>query len=236
MLSLTGNTDWIAVLRRVWEQALFGRTNGAPQIPLALNNEYITALSADGTTQINLIKADANNVPTLPAGSAVLPSASAALGGQFWGANFEPQSSTAGTNTAGVANQQWISSIFVPVTMTVTGVGYLIGTTGGTDRAVASIYSAAGALLGNSTTTSGGTTVGTGSTIQQLALTAPITLNGPASYLVSVQTNGTTAKIQTIPVGIALTGINSAGTTVPPSSITPPTQFNANQGVVCTLY
>lgn len=262
-LSLTGNIDWLACVRRVWEWSLFGHDNLAPQIPLAKSNEYITALNAAGTGTVNLIKADGSDVVTLAANAAIptptitsptisaptitgaaalaagahiAPGAGSALGGQFWGAGFEPQSSTAGNNTTGVANQQWISSVFVPCDMTVTGIAYLIGTTGGTDRAVAALYNAAGTLLGNSTTTSGGTVVGTGSTLQSLALTSQVPITGPATYLISVQTNGTTAKVVTVPLGIALTGINTAGTTVPPSSITPPTQFNANQGIVATLY
>jgi hypothetical protein len=52
-------------LRRVMEYAWWGKTNGAAQAPLALNNEDILALNAAGTGTVGLIKADASDVVTI---------------------------------------------------------------------------------------------------------------------------------------------------------------------------
>jgi hypothetical protein len=200
-----------------------------------------------GTAYVNILKINASNQTEftntathvfngpISATAGILPYGSAFP--WMWVLNYTPISSTSGTNTAGVTNQQWIGSVWVPVTMTVTGVAYLIGTTGGTDKAIVALYDAAGTLLANSLTTGGGTTVGTGSTIQSLDFTATYTAKGPARYFVSVQYTGATAKIQTIPLGVGLTAVNARGTlTTPGATITVPTTFTADYAPVAALY
>lgn len=91
----------------------------------------------------------------------------------FWAASGQPVLATAGTDTAGLADRLLVTKIFIPCTTTITGLAYLIGSVGGTDKAVASLYNADGVLLANSTLAGGGTTVGTAANFQALDFTAP---------------------------------------------------------------
>lgn len=61
--------NWVAALRRVMDSAWYGTTNNAEQVPLALNNENILAVNAAGTGTVALIKANASDIPELPAGT-----------------------------------------------------------------------------------------------------------------------------------------------------------------------
>lgn len=95
----------------------------------------------------------------------------------FWAASGQPVLATAGTDTAGTANRLMVTKLFIPNKCTITGLGYLIGSVGGTDKAVVSIYNAAGILLANSTVAGGGTTVGTAANYQALDFTSPLVVN-----------------------------------------------------------
>jgi hypothetical protein len=156
----------------------------------------------------------------------------------IWTSGFVPNSLTTGTDTTGVANQQWIAPIYVPNSMTLNGVAYLIGSVGGTDKAIVALYNAAGTtLLANSSTAGGGTTVGTAGTTQALAFTGAYAAVGPALFWVTVQTNGTTAKIRTVPLGVAPNGVQAAGGAAPASTITSvPTTFTAAYSPIAVVY
>jgi len=156
----------------------------------------------------------------------------------IWAAGWPAATLTSGTDTTGIANQQWIAPVWVPCNTTLNGVSYLIGTVGGTDRAIAALYNAAGTtLLANSTTASGGTVVGTLATMQALAFTTPYAAVGPGLYWITIQTNSTTAHIRTVPLGTAFTGIQAAGGATPAATITSvPTTFTAAYAPVAELY
>lgn len=119
-----------------------------------------------------------------------------------------------------------------------TGIGYQIGTTGGTDKVVATLFDAAGAVLAYSDT--GGATVGTSSTSQALPFTSvsTYTVAPGVDYFAGVVFNGTTAKFYTLAAGssqgnIAGTGTQTFGT---PAAITAPSTFTANKGPLAYLY
>ncbi len=233
--------NWVAVARRVIDACWFGQSNSAEQAPLALNNESILAVNAAGTGTVALIKASAGDVVTLPGATkpsaGIVPAAGSDPG--TWGGRFAPVAATSGTSTQGIANQQWIAPIWVPANVTLTGLAYLIATTGGTDKAIVSLYNNAGTLVANSTTSGGGTTVGTAANIQSLAFTSAYAAIGPARYWAAVQTNGTTAFIRTIPanVSVALVGTATNGTvSTPAATITVPTSFIADTGPVICAY
>ncbi len=145
---------------------------------------------------------------------------------------------TSGTSTQGVANKQWISSLFIPANVTLTGLAFLIGTTGGTDKAIVSLYNNAGTLVANSTTASSGTTVGTAANLQSLDFTATYAAVGPARYWAAVQTNGTAAYVRTIPAYCSLgpTTSQTNASAVPAATITPVTTFTADIGPVIIGY
>lgn len=77
---------------------------------------------------------------------------------------------------------------------TLTGIGYLIGTTGGTDKAIAVLYDSRGNPLAWSAVA--GTTVGTANTYQELAFTVPFEVVDPGRHFIGIITNGTTATLQ----------------------------------------
>ena len=157
----------------------------------------------------------------------VAPSAVFAIGGA-------PAAGTTGNNTADTNGTVYVSELWLPVNKTLTGAGWLIGTTGGSDKAIVSLYSATGTLLANSTTS--GVTVGTGNTFQSIAFTATYAAV-MGKYFVGYCANGTTATFQTYSIAgspfMAGSGTQTFGT---PASITAPTTFTANQGPICFVY
>lgn len=239
-VSLTGDLGLWAFLKRMWSYCNYGSDSGAPNYPIVKNNESVLSVNAAGTGTVALIKADGSNVVTIP--GAVTPSAGITpAAGSFaghWGANFGPTSATVGTSTQGVANKQWISPLWIPANVTLTGLAYLIGTTGGTDKAIVSLYNNAGTLVANSTTAGGGTTVGTAANLQSLDFTATYAAVGPARYFAAVQTNGTTAFIRTVPAFCSLgpVGSQTNASAVPAATITPPTSFVADTGPIIAAY
>lgn len=155
-------------------------------------------------------------------------------------ANF-PMGSVAlasiGTNTADVAGQFWITEVFVPVTKTITKIGFLQGGTATTDNTLVAIFDPNGKFLQSSALT--GVVLSGANTFQEQTLLGSVTLAGPAVYYVAVQGNGTAAgAIQTL--GALYNNVRTgtlAGTfgTIP-ASITPPTSFTAANGPVVYLF
>jgi hypothetical protein len=145
---------------------------------------------------------------------------------------------TAGTNTTPVAATFYTCSIFVPHNMLMTGIGYLIGTVGGTDKAIVTLHDADGKLLANSDLA--GTTVGTAATFQEIPFTAPVQVVGPCWYYLTVTYNGITARIRTIPasLGISVTAFtkSATGTFGTVGDLTVPTGFIADVAPIAYTY
>ena len=152
--------------------------------------------------------------------------------------NWPINGATDGTDTTPADGTQFVTSIYVPVNMTITGVKYLVGSVGGTDKAVVVLYSSAGALLANSTVASSGTTVGTAAQIQTIAFTATYAAKGPALFYVGISMNGNTARLRTVPAHCQgpLWGNSVSQTHGTPAAITAPTTFTADKAPIITLY
>jgi hypothetical protein len=163
-------------------------------------------------------------------GPAIFEAGFAGLSNPTGLSNKDVPVATTGTDTTPVVGTQYVTSLFVPVTFTITNVNYLIGSVGGTDRVYAVVYSATGAVLGSSTVASGGTVVGTAANIQTLALTTPITVNGGQRVFIGISINGTTARLRTVPAhcqnGILGGTVSQTHGTV--AAITAPATFTAN--------
>jgi hypothetical protein len=153
-------------------------------------------------------------------------------------ANWVPIAATSGTNTTPAADTHFLTSIFVPVNKTLTGVSYLIGTVGGTDKVYAALYDASGALLANSSVSGGGATVGTAAEQQTLAFTSTYAAVGPALYYVGVSMNGNTARIRTVPAfcsgGIYAGSVTQVHGTV--ATVVEPVTFTADKAPIVFLY
>ena len=145
---------------------------------------------------------------------------------------------TSGTDTAFANGTMFVGSVEVPSTFLATGVQYLVGSVGGTDKVIAVLYDSAGNPLANSTTAASGTTAGTAAQIQQLAFTSPINVAGPGRYYVGIAANGATAKIRTVP---AFTQSGSLGGTISwthgtIAQITAASTFTADQVPFAAIY
>ena len=145
-----------------------------------------------------------------------------------------PAAATSGTDSAGVDGQVFTSAIDIPANCTLTGLSYLIGSVGGTDKAIAMLFDSAGTLLANSATA--GVTVGSAATMQRLPFTAPVAIEGPGRYFVGIQYNGNTAKIRTQVWGDHPTAIDAQTFGVPANLGAVPTTFTTAYGPTVMTY
>lgn len=152
---------------------------------------------------------------------------------------WQPVAATSGTDTACADLTNFYASIFVPGDCLVTGIKYLIGSVGGTDKVVVSLYNAGGQLLANSALA--GATVGTAANSQSVAFTAPVLISGPDYFYIGLAFNGTTAKFRSVPAfcdagsGL-LAGSTVIASLVPASFVPSSTAFTADKGPIASLY
>ena len=144
----------------------------------------------------------------------------------------------AGTDSAAVAGSRWTAKIFIPHSCTLTGIGYLIGSVGGTDKVIVELHDAAGKLVAASARA--GVTVGTAATMQEVPFTQTYGVNGPAYFYITVIMNGTTGKLRTMAVATPAAYIQNTayatGTFGTDADYTPPTTFTADYGPVAYTY
>lgn len=141
-----------------------------------------------------------------------------------------------GTNTADVNGQWWFTDIVVPYTASFAKIGVLQGGTATTDNIMVAVYNSAGVLLGNSATA--GVLLATANTFKELTLLTPLSLPGPATYIIGVQGNGTAAgAIQTLasPNIMNRTAVLAGTFGTVPATITVPTAWTTGQGPVVYL-
>lgn len=135
-----------------------------------------------------------------------------------------------------VAGSRYYSSFVIGNPAILTGISIRVGTAGGTDSWILELHSPTGALL--ATTATAGTTAGTASTWQQIAFTATYNLTQPGTYFIAVQSNGTSAKFDSLNAptsGAVVTG-SATGVFGTGASITPPTTYTANLGPKVLVY
>lgn len=135
-----------------------------------------------------------------------------------------------------VAGSRYYSSIQVGNPQVVTGASVRIGTTGGTDSWIFELHGPTGLLL--ATTATAGTTAGTAATWQQIAFTATYNITVPGQYFIALQSNGTTAKFDSVnaPTSLGIVTGSATGAFGTGASITAPTTYTANLGPKCLLY
>lgn len=158
-------------------------------------------------------------------------------GGKPWNIHtWQPVAATSGTDTACSNGTAYVGSVLVPANCTVTGIQYLVGSVGGTDKVVASLHNASGTPVANSATA--GATVGTAAEVQQVAFTSTYAAVGPAFYFVALTFNGTTAKFRSVPAhtqnGVIGNGVTQTFGTV--AAFTAPSTFTADKVPVASLY
>ena len=152
--------------------------------------------------------------------------------------NFPPAAATDGTDTAFADGTLFLTSVFVPVNKTLTGIGFLLGSVGGTDKVVVQLNDSAGLLLANSTLVASGTTAGTAAQTQSIAFTSTYAAKGPATYFIGVSANGLTAKLRTVPAFRApelfCGSVSQVAAT--PATVVAPSAFAADKAPIAFVY
>ena len=176
-------------------------------------------------------------ISTLTGGIGATSTKARALG--IRSGNWETVStlSATGTDAASASGTAvYLVSVFVPVNCTVTGIATLNGTNVTTDKVVNDLFNAAGTKVGQ---TAAAGTVPNADLFDELDLTAPATVTGPAVYFIGRQHDGTTIGFQSIPAdkGHEPLAGSVAGTSFgAETSVVPPTTFTTNKAPYGYLY
>jgi hypothetical protein len=147
-----------------------------------------------------------------------------------------PAAATSATSTTPSATTVYMTQVYIPYSVTLTGISVLNGATVGTDKYVAALFNSAGTALANSATA--GTTTSGASVFQSLAFTATKVV-APGTYWIGLYVNGTTDRFYSIPAIGALGGLAGSVTgqtfgTV--AAVVLPTTFTADKGPVAYVY
>lgn len=137
-----------------------------------------------------------------------------------------------------VDGTQWFTQIYVPNAATLTGACWLNGATVTTDKTIAFLADASGAIIANSAV-AGAADSGHASQYQCAAFTATVAVVGPATYFVGVQTKGTTDNFQAYATGGAPTNYGTGsqtGTFGTLTAITPTVTFTTALGPLMMVY
>ena len=131
----------------------------------------------------------------------------------------------------------YLACVYAPFNCTVTGIATLNGTNITTDKIVNYLFNAAGTMLGK--TAAAGTAPTPADVFQEIDLTAPLAITGPAVYFIGRQHNGTTIGFQSIaaskghqPLAGSVAGTSFGAET----TVVPPTTFTADKGPFGYLY
>lgn len=236
--------------------AIAGTANVVGDLSVATNKFNVTAASGNvavagtanvvgnfsiATNKFNVTAASGN---TTVAGTLGVTGITALTGGTSNGggllknySGWKPSTLTAGTSTAAVATHVYVTMIYIPFNVTLTGVYVNNAATVGTNKWVAALFDSTGAPLANSALA--GVTTSGADAYQQLPFTGTYAAVGPGIYWVGLYMNGTTDRFRTTPaVGqyAGFTGDISGQTFGTVASITPPTTFTADVGPIVFTY
>lgn len=146
---------------------------------------------------------------------------------------YLPPTTTSGTDTTPSVTETYVAEMFIPMNTLVTGLSLLNGS------AVAGnvtmfVYDSNGAPV-TGTTTASTAQSGTGA-YQQIAFTAPVTLQGPAKYFVGLQCNNTGARFRSHILGNFGASKQTAQTYGTVTALTVPTTFTTALAPIAATY
>jgi len=149
-------------------------------------------------------------------------------------ANVSTTSTSQGTDTAAVTGRIFVTDVYIPVSCMLTGITWLIGSVGGSDKVIVALWNANNEVL--ATSNLAGVAVGAAGTAQNVNFTAPKSVSGPTMVAVGVQLSGSTAKLRTaaFPAVCSATVEGSFGTIEPLISF--PSGFSGSQAPIVTTY
>lgn len=173
-------------------------------------------------------------VITPTGGIAAAASSSASPCGQIHTGGYPAIISTSGTElTPGAGTTAYITEIFIPCNMTITGVNHFNGSAV-TGNITIGLYTAAGQPIAAALTAA---TAGSGTdAYQTIAFAAPYAAIGPAKYLIAFLYSSTSARPNCHLIG-TLWSLSQATFTVGTTVISPlPTAFTATTAPMASLY
>lgn len=141
---------------------------------------------------------------------------------------------TDGNDTTPSVTETYFAEVFVPARVSITGIAFFNGSAVGTDKWVGILYNSSGVVVAN-TALAGTTAVGTDA-YQKIDLTAPYTANGPATFYIGLQCNGTTARFNTHILGTFGADKKTSEVFGTPTTITVPTAFVTARGPMASVY
>jgi hypothetical protein len=223
----SGNTLVAGTLAVTGTSALTGSTDVAGNFSVATNK--LTVASASGNTAV--------------AGTLGITGATTFTGGVATTspkANYYswlPSTLTSGTSTTPVVTRVYLTQIFIPANVTLTGIKINNGAIVGTDSYIVALFNSAGGAVANSSLA--GTLTAGADSYQTIPFTSTYAAKGPSVYWIGLYVNGTTDRFRTIPAVGEMTGWADYATgqtfgTI--ATITPPTSFNADRGPVAFTY
>jgi len=201
-------TDWHEVARRGGNIAIEGAAT------------FATTVGVTGVTTLT--------------GGVAYPTATAFI----WAVGGASVLATSGTDQGLTSGpRQWVQ-VNIPYNVTLTGIGYMVGSVGGTDSVVVELKDSAGATVVRSiaTDTQIADIVGASANFNNIDFSSTYAAVAGIYYIV-VQFNGTTAKARTYGVaGSKFVAATAAGTFKTDASITPGTTFTADEGPISYVY
>lgn len=216
------NSLWWDPVNRVLNFGITGVRSGSMKFWGSTSGSTTLTASATGTLNVSLTATGLPRVCTPDTGFAL---------------------ATAGTNTTLTAATTfgYVSSVFLPINQTLTGVSVLAGgTAGAANHWSVAIYSSAGGTAVAKTTSTTVASAASTNAFYDIPFSATYAATGPNQYWIEFQTDGTTDKIQTIAAANSFqrTWTQKPATTAFGTfpSLTPPTTFTADVGPVACLY
>lgn len=147
--------------------------------------------------------------------------------------NYPPIVSTSGNNSTPSTTETYVSEIFVPANMLITGVAIFNGSDV-TGAMTVGLADANGVPIPNAVSAS---TAGSGTdAYQRVPFASPYYAEGPAVYYLQVQYNSATARYNTHTVGNYGVLVQTGQTYGTLTAFTPPTTFVTNVSNMASLY
>lgn len=150
---------------------------------------------------------------------------------------WQPPSLTSGTSTTPSATTVYLSQIYIPANVTLTGIKVNSAATVGTNKYIVALFDATGAAVANSALA--GVTTANADAFQTIAFTGTYAAKAPGVFWIALYVNGTTDRFRTVPAAGEFGGLAGSVTgqtfgTI--ASFTPPTTFTADKGPVAFTY
>jgi hypothetical protein len=156
----------------------------------------------------------------------------------IWSAGGAVALATTGTDATPTNGPRMWVELQVPYNVTLTGIGYLVGSVGGTDSVVVELYNSAGTAVARSIATDTEIADIVGATVEFDKIDFSSTYAAVAgTYYISVQFSGNTARVRTFPIPNSPFVANTAGGTFKTgTTISPGTSFVAGEGPISFVY